>query len=128
MHYYFSKTVDLSFEKALEKAVGELKKEGFGVLTEIDVRATMKQKLGVDFRKYTILGMCNPQFAYRALTEEDKIGLMLPCNAIVQETRDGGIEVAIVDPAASMASIDNPALWEVAQEVRRRLSSVIDRL
>src|SRR5512138_202714 len=102
MAYYNTKVVELSFDDAIAKVTEELKKEGFGVLTEIDVRETLKKKLNVDFRRYRILGACNPQFAYQALQAEDKIGTMLPCNIVVQETAVGDIEVSAVDPVASM--------------------------
>jgi uncharacterized protein (DUF302 family) len=124
--YYFAKTVNLSFDEAITRVTEELKKEGFGVLTEIDVRATMKKKLDVDFRNYRILGACNPPFAHRALLAEDKIGTMLPCNVIVQEHAPGVIEVAAVDPVASMAAVDNPELGSIAAEVRSRLQRVVD--
>jgi uncharacterized protein (DUF302 family) len=106
----------------------ELKKGGFGILTEIDVRETMKAKLNVDFRKYRILGACNPPFAYEALQTDDKIGLMMPCNVIVQETSDGRIEVAAIDPLESMSAVANPKLRSVAREVRAKLEKVIDNL
>jgi len=128
MSYYFSKTLKVSFEEAVAKVTEALKKDGFGVLTEIDVKETLKKKLNVDFRKYKILGACNPPFAYRALQAEDKIGLMLPCNLIVQELAGGKVEVAAIDPVASMAAIDNPKLREVGQEVRAKLKAVIDNL
>ncbi len=128
MSYYFSKTLDLSFEEAIAHVTGELKKEGFGVLTEIDVRATMKKKLGVDFRNYRILGACNPPFAHQALLAEDKIGTMLPCNVIVQETEDGRVEVAAIDPIASMQAIQNPALSDVAAQVQAKLKKIVDGL
>ena len=128
MSYYFSKTVDLSFDEAIQRVTDELKKEGFGVLTEIDVKATLKKKLDVDFQRYTILGACNPGYAHKALSAEDKIGTMLPCNVIVQETKDGKTEVAAVDPMASMMAIENPALGAIATEVREKLKTVIDRL
>ena len=102
MSYYFSKILQISFDVAVAKTVEELKKEGFGILTEIDVKETLKKKLNVDFRKYKILGACNPPFAYQALQSEDKVGLMLPCNVIVQETPDGKTEVSAIDPIASM--------------------------
>ena len=105
-----------------------LSKEGFGVLTDIDVAATMKKKLGQDFRPYRILGACNPQLAHRALTLEDKIGTMLPCNVIVQQREGGKVEVSAVDPVASMQAIDNPDLGEVAKEVRAKLKRVVDSL
>jgi uncharacterized protein (DUF302 family) len=125
MSYYFCKTFDGTFEAAIEKTTAELKKEGFGVLTDIDVKDTLKKKLGVDFRKYRILGACNPPFAYEALSAEDKIGLMLPCNVIVQERPDGKIEVSAIDPAASMRAVRNDSLASVAEEVRRKLERVI---
>lgn len=128
MSYYFSKTLDLPFDDALTHVIEELKKEGFGVLTEIDVKATLKKKLGADFRNYRILGTCNPPFAYQALQSEDKIGTMLPCNVIVQETPDGAIEVAAIDPIASMQAVDNPALGGVAVEVQAKLKRVVENL
>jgi uncharacterized protein (DUF302 family) len=128
MKYYMSTTVEGSFDGAVEKVTEELGKQGFGVLTDIDVKATMKQKLGEDFRNYRILGACNPPFAHRALLREDKIGTLLPCNVIVQEQDDGGIEVAAVNPVASMQAIDNPELEPVAEEIRGRLQTVIDVL
>jgi uncharacterized protein (DUF302 family) len=127
MGYYFSKRVNLSYEKAIEAVTEQLKSEGFGVLTEIDVKETLKKKLGVEFPKYKILGACNPNFAHQALVAEDKIGTMLPCNVIVQE-KEGGVEVSAVDPVASMMAVKNPALGEIAQEVRRKLQLVIERL
>lgn len=128
MSYYFSKTLAVTFEEAIERAKEELKKEGFGVLTEIDVRQTLKKKLDVDFRNYRILGACNPPFAHKALQAEDKIGTMLPCNVIVQELDAGGVEVAAVDPLKSMQAIDNPSLGEVALQVQQKLQQVISRL
>ena len=128
MSYYFSKTLHMPFEDAIAHVTEELKKEGFGVLTEIDVKATMKQKLGVDFRNYRILGACNPPFAHKALSAEDKIGTMLPCNVIVQEMAKGEVEVAAIDPIASMQAIDNPALGGVAMEVQAKLKKVVDSL
>ena len=128
MSYYFSKEVQLSFQEAIDKATEELKKEGFGILTEIDVKETLKKKLGVDFRKYKILGACNPPFAYRALLAEPHIGTMLPCNVIVQELEDGTIEVAAIDPLSSMQAIVNSALQPIAEEIRDKLKLVIERL
>ena len=125
MSYHFSKKLDLPFDQAVSRVTEALKKEGFGVLTDIDVSATMKAKLGEDFRPYRILGACNPQLAYRALTLEDKIGTMLPCNIIVQQHDRGGVEVSAVDPVASMQAIDNPRLAEIANEVQARLKKVI---
>ena len=128
MSYYFSKTLDTSFEEAIEKTTEALKEEGFGVLTEIDIKATLKEKLDVDFKKYHIIGACNPPLAHEALSAEDHIGLMLPCNVIVQEYEDGNVEVAAVDPVASMQAIENDELGGVAQEVRDLLKKVIQGL
>ncbi|GLR68976.1 hypothetical protein GCM10010909_36580 [Acidocella aquatica] len=125
MTYHFSATVRLPFEKAVETTKAALKQHGFGVLSEIDVQATMKEKLGADFRPYRILGACNPQMAYQALQAEDKIGTMLPCNVIVQEQAGGMIEISAVDPVASMQAIDNPALAGIAQTVGEKLRAVI---
>lgn len=128
MSYHFSKTLDLSFEEAISKVTEELKKEGFGILTEIDVKATLKKKLDVDFRNYRILGACNPHFAHQALQAEDKIGTMLPCNVILQEKAEGKVEVSAVDPVASMKAIENPKLGEIAQQVQAKLKKIIDNL
>jgi len=125
MSYYFSKTVHEDFESALERVIDSLKKEGFGILTEIDVKETLKKKLDVDFQKYKILGACNPPFAYQALKAENKIGTMLPCNVIVQEISEGQVEVAAVDPVASMRAIDNPALLDIASQVQEKLKKVV---
>ncbi len=128
MSYYFNKTLNISFDDAITKVTEELKKEGFGILTEIDVKEAMKKKLDKDFRKYRILGACNPPFAYKALQAEDKIGTMLPCNVIVQETDDGNVEVAAIDPVASMQAVGNQALKEIALEVREKLKTVLTNL
>tara|TARA_R110002049_G_scaffold28324_4_gene97441 strand:- start:180 stop:569 length:390 start_codon:yes stop_codon:yes gene_type:complete len=129
MSYYFEKALtNVSFDEVIEQVTEELKKEGFGVLTEIDIKATLKKKLDVDFYNYRILGACNPPFAYKALQAEDKIGAMLPCNVIVQEKEAGHIEVSAVDPAASMSAVENEALNEVASQVRDKLKKVIDNL
>jgi uncharacterized protein (DUF302 family) len=128
MSYYFSKTLNLSFDEAITKVIEELKKEGFGILTEIDVKEALKKKLNVDFRKYKILGACNPPFAYQALQAEDKIGTMLPCNVIVQEHTEGNVEIAAVDPVASMQAIENPKLKNIAEQVQAKLKRVIDNL
>lgn len=125
MSYYFSKEVKLTFEQAIEKVTNELSKEGFGILTEIDVSSTLKKKLNVDFPKYQILGACNPPFAYKALLAEDKIGTMLPCNVVVRESSHGKIEIAAVDPIASMMAVKNEALNEIAIEVQQKLKRVI---
>ena len=126
--YYFSKIIEKPFGQVISKVTEELKKEGFGVLTDIDVKATMKKKLDVEFKNYRILGACNPKFAYQALQKEDKIGTMLPCNVIVQELEDGNIEVAAIDPSASMQAVQNQDLQGVAEEVRKKLQSVISSL
>ena len=126
MQYYFNKIVQMTFEETIGKVTEELKKEGFGVLTEIDVKAALKKKIDVDFRKYRILGACNPSFAYKALLAEDKIGTMLPCNVVVQEREDGKVEVAAVDPIASMQSVQNESLGEIAEEVQSKLKKVIE--
>jgi uncharacterized protein (DUF302 family) len=128
VRYYFNKTLNTSFEEAVARVVTELKKQGFGVLTEIDVSEALKKKLDVDFKKYRILGACNPSFAYQALQLEDKIGTMLPCNVIVQETSAGVVEVAAIDPIASMQAIDNPKLRSVAEQVQAMLKKVIETL
>jgi uncharacterized protein (DUF302 family) len=128
MDYYVSKKVDVPFDEAVEKAKAALKEEGFGVLTEIDVAATLKKKLGVDFRPYRILGACHPESAYAALQAEDKIGLMLPCNVVVQESDDGAVEVSAIDPVASMAAVENEGLADVAANVQRKLRKVIENL
>ena len=128
MSYYFSKTLQMPFDRAIERVTAALGENGFGVLTTIDVKATMKKKLDVDFRPYTILGACNPEFAHKALQSEDKIGTMLPCNVIVQETGEGVVEVAAVDPVASMQAVKNPALAATANDVRDLLKQVIASL
>ena len=128
MAYYFSKIIDDSFDDAIERVTENLSNEGFGVLTTIDVSGTLKKKLDVDFQRYTILGACNPGYAHKALQAEDKIGTMLPCNVIVQETADGKVEVAAVDPMASMMAIENESLGEIASDVRSKLQSVIENL
>ncbi len=128
MSYYFTKTVDDNFDKAIEKVTEELKKEGFGILTEIDVKETFKKKLDKDFRKYRILGACNPNMAFQAIQAESRIGTMLPCNVIVQELENGKIEVSAVDPVASMQAVENEGLEPVAQQVREKLKKVISSL
>ncbi len=128
MDYYFSKTLNESFESAIQKVTDALKAEGFGILTEIDIKATLKKKLDVDFYNYKILGACNPPFAYKALLAEDKIGTMLPCNVIVQEKIPGQVEVSAVDPAASMQAIENKVLAGIAAEIRGMLQKVIEQL
>ena len=128
MTYHFSKTLDLPFDIAVEKVTADLKQEGFGIITEIDVKKTLKEKLDVDFRKYKILGACNPPLAYQALKAEDKIGTMLPCNVIVQEVNDSKTEVSAVDPIASMQAVQNESLGDVAKEVSKKLQEIIKGL
>ena len=141
MKYYFNKITNYSFDEAIEKITEELKKEGFGVLTEIDVQATLKKKLDVDFKKYKILGACNPPSAYKALSAEegqapenqflsaeDKIGTMLPCNVIVQQISDSQVEIAAINPIASMQAVENKSLAEVASEITRKLEQVITKV
>jgi uncharacterized protein (DUF302 family) len=128
MQYSFNKILDVSFDDAVERVIEELKKEGFGVLTDIDVQKTLKKKLDVDFRKYRILGACNPPFAYKALKAESRIGTMLPCNVIVQETEEGKIEISAIDPIASMQTIENPELGEIADQVQAKLKKVVESL
>jgi uncharacterized protein (DUF302 family) len=128
MSYHFTKTVAMPFDDAIEHVTKALAGKGFGVLTTINVRETMKKKLGVDFKPYTILGACNPHYAYKALQAEDKIGTMPPCNVIVTETAPGQVEVSAVDPVASMSAISNPSLGEVANTVRGLLKDVVEGL
>ncbi len=129
MNYFFNKVLTTKdFDAAIEQVTIELKKEGFGVLTEIDVKETLKKKIDVDFKKYKILGACNPHFAYKALTYEDKIGVFLPCNVIVEENENGDIEVSAVDPIASMIAVKNENLAALAQSVQNKLKLVIENL
>ncbi len=128
MSYYFSTTINSGFDDAVQKVTDALKVEGFGVLTEIDVKATLKKKLDVDFKNYKILGACNPPFAYKALQAEDKIGTMLPCNVTVIEQADGKIEVSAVNPILSMQAVQNESLGGIASEVQSKLKKVIDSL
>jgi uncharacterized protein (DUF302 family) len=127
MSYYIEKTVNLSFDDAVAKTIDELKKEGFGILTDIDVKDTLKKKLNVEFARYRILGACNPPFAHRSLQAEERLGLLLPCNVIVRELSDGSgkVEVAAIDPASAMSMVDNAALKAIAAEVRDKLLKVI---
>ena len=128
MSYAFSTTVDDSFDEAVERVTARLAEEGFGVLTTIDVSSTLKNKLDVDFQRYTILGACNPNYAYKALQAEDKIGVMLLCNVIVQQKDGEKVEVSAVDPLASMKAVENQSLGEIATEVQQKLQSVIEGL
>jgi len=128
MNYYFNKTVKGTFEEVTAKVTQGLKDEGFGILTEIDIKETLKKKLDVDFKKYKILGACNPPYAYKALQAEDKIGTMLPCNVIIQEIEEGVIEVAAVNPMASMMAVENEKLNDVANEITSMLENVIEKL
>lgn len=127
MSYYFAKTLDLPIDQAIDKVTAALKANGFGVLTKIDIKATLKEKIGADFHPYVILGACNPKFAFQALQAEDKIGTMLPCNVIVQQ-RDGKTEVAAIDPIASMQAVENTSLAPVASQVQALLKATIDQL
>lgn len=128
MTYHFTRKLSLPFDDAISRVTETLAEQGFGVLTTIDVKATLKKKIDVDFRPYTILGACNPGFAYEALQREGKIGTMLPCNVVVQAAEEGMVEVSAVDPIASMSAIENPQLGEIAAEVRERLRQVIENL
>ena len=129
MSYHISKTLqNTDFNKAIEKTTAILKEEGFGVLTEIDIKDTLKKKIDADFKNYKILGACNPQLAHQALQAEDKIGLMLPCNVIVEQHENGDVEVSAVDPIASMQAVDNDSLGSVASQVQQKLKTVIDKL
>ncbi len=126
--YYFEKTVEMSFDDAVVRVTEELKKEGFGVLTEIDIQATLKKKLDVDFRPYKILGACNPPFAYKALQAEQNIGMLLPYNVIVQDAGNGKTEISAIDPLVSMSNVENPALEPVAAEIKAKLQRVIQNV
>ena len=128
MQYYNAKKVEYNFDEAVLKVTDELKKEGFGVLTEIDVKSTLKKKLNIDFRNYKILGACNPPFAHKALEMEDNIGVLLPCNVVVQETKNGDVSVSVVNPLESMQSVQNPKLGEIAGEISNKLNNVLKNL
>ena len=128
MTYHFTRKLNVSFDQAISRVTEVLAEHGFGVLSTIDVSATLKKKLDVDFRPYTILGACNPHFAYEALQQEGKIGTMLPCNFVVEQNNDGQVEISAVDPLASMQAIDNPQLAEIASNVRDRIQSVVGQL
>lgn len=128
MTYHFSRKLSASMEEAADRVIHELKEEGFGVLTEIDVKRALKEKLDVDFRPYRILGACNPALAHQALQHEDKIGTMLPCNVVLQQSSDDEVEVSAIAPVASMQAVDNPALKAIAEQVQVRLQHVIERL
>jgi len=128
MNYYMTKFVDFTYEEAIVRVTDELKKEGFGILTEIDVKEKFKEKIGVDFRKYIILGACNPPFAYQALEAEDKIGVLLPCNVVVQETEEGAVEVSAMNPLVAMSMIENTAVETVSQKVHAALQRVLDQM
>jgi uncharacterized protein (DUF302 family) len=128
MSYYFSKTLPVTFDEAVQRSIEGLKQEGFGIITEIDVKDTFKKKINVDFRNYRILGACNPMLAHEALKLEDKVGTMLPCNVVVQDLGDGRTEVAAIDPVASMQAIDNPSLKRSAEQVGAKLKKFIEAL
>jgi len=129
MNYYFNKTLtNLSFDEAIEKVTAELKKEGFGVLARIDMHHTLKEKIGVEFRNYTILEACNPPFAHKSLLAEDKIGIMLPCNIIVQDAGEGQIEVAVVNPVSAMQAVNNPKMDNIAKEIQGKLKNALSNI
>ncbi|NOY36016.1 MAG: DUF302 domain-containing protein [Chlorobi bacterium] len=129
MNYYFNKVLSsLSFDEAIIRVTEELKKEGFGILTDIDVQQTLKNKLDVDFRRYRILGACNPPFAHKALLAEPKIGLMLPCNVVIEENKDGDVEISVINPLESMIAVDNDDLKQIAKEIKNKLEIVTGRL
>lgn len=128
MSYYFAKTLDASFDEAIRRTTEALKQEGFGIITEIDVKETLRKKINVEFRNYRILGACNPALAYEALKVEDKVGTMLPCNVVVQENGAGQTEIAAIDPVASMQAIDNSNLKVAAEHVREKLKRVINSI
>lgn len=128
MSYYFSKIVALPFDQAVARVTDALSKAGFGILTDIDVKSTFKKKINVEFRNYRILGACNPALAYEALQIDDKVGTMLPCNVVVQEAGDGKVEIAAIDPVASMQAIDEPRLLQAAARVRAMLEAVVESL
>ena len=128
MKYYIQTTLAVPFDKAVERVKEALGREGFGVLTEIDMKETLKKKLNVEFRNYRILGACNPPFAWQALQAEERIGLLLPCNIIVQETPDGKVEAAAIDPAAAMETVGNPRLVGIAEQVKAKLTKMIASL
>ena len=128
MSYYFSKILPLPFEEAVKRTTSALAEEGFGIISEIDVTETLRKKLNIGFRKYRILGACNPALAHEALQLEDKIGTMLPCNVVVQETPAGQVEVAAIDPVASMAAVDNPGLKTAAARVQAKLKAAVEKL
>ena len=128
MTYYLAKTLAAGFDEAVRRTTEALKNEGFGIITEIDVKETLRKKIGVEFRNYRILGACNPALAHEALQLEDKVGTMLPCNVVVQETGAGKVEIAAIDPVASMAAIDNPRLKEAAETVRAKLKKAVESL
>ena len=128
MSYYFAKTLSLDFDEVVSRTIEALKTEGFGIITEIDVKDTLKKKINVDFRSYRILGACNPALAYEALQLEDKVGTMLPCNVVVQDMGGGKTEVAAIDPVASMQAIENPRLNDAARKVQVKLRKVIESL
>ncbi|MBN1549987.1 DUF302 domain-containing protein [bacterium] len=123
--YYISKTVSVPFDRAIERLIEALAEHGFGILSDIDVTAKMKEKLNIDFHNYRILGACNPKLAYSALQQEDKIGVMLPCNVIVQELGPNDTEIAAVDPIASMSSVKNPKLLDIAKTVKKLLEETV---
>ncbi len=129
MNYYFNKTLaNLSFDEAIEKVTAELKKEGFGVLARIDMHHTLKEKIGVDLRNYTILEACNPPFAYKSIQAEDKIGIMLPCNVVVQDTGEGKVEIAVVNPVSALQGVNNPEIEDIAEVIQEKLKKALSQI
>lgn len=128
MRYFFNTEVEGDFEDVVGRTIDALQREGFGILSDIDVKATLKKKLDVEYGNYRILGACNPPYAYKALQLENKIGTMLPCNVIVRQTEEGKIEVAAIDPVASMQAVDNAALGEIAEEIRQKIKMVVENI
>jgi len=128
MSYYFSKTLNESFDSVREKIEANLKKFGFGIVSEIDIDRKFKEKLGIDFRRYKILGACSPKHAYQAVSAEEHIGLMLPCNILIQETTSNSVVVSVIDPVASMQAVNNPALSGTAAEIRSKLMEFFEAL
>lgn len=126
MSYYFSKTVKGSFEDVIARTIAAFKTEGFGIITDLDIQKTLKDKMGVEFRNYRVLGACNPKLAYEALQLEDKIGTMLPCNVVIQQRETGDVEVAAIDPVASMLAVDNLKLKEAAREIGEKMKRAVD--
>lgn len=128
LDYFLVRNVDYSFDEAIERVTDELKKEGFGVLTEIDVKETLKKRIDVDFRKYKILGACNPKFAHQALSVESQLGVLLPCNVVVQEMENGKVIVSAMNPSVAMKVVDNPEMEEIAEAVSDKIKNALNNL